>query len=435
MLVVPDHRQSGLAFTCYGVLVAAASVIAYYCHKKVDYLFIDEFFHIRQAQTYLSGNFKEWDDKITTPPGLYWLGYGFIKLFNLKDSITNWRAVNLFGGLLVFPIVLWFFPQRQWWIATIVGQPLIYTYYFLFYTDVWSTIFVVAALVASMVPTGPRLLLGGILGFISLWFRQTNILWVAFVLSIALDYHARGKFGWNRLKPFLSGLLSVKVVPFYATFAAFAGFVWQNGGITLGDKSNHQVSFHSAQVLYCLLFICAFTWPAWLSPKLARDYLRAWTRYYGLSAVLQVAIIYGLVKIIEYGTTVHPFLVADNRHYSFYIYRKLFKRAGIWMAPVYHACGWVVVNQLLQARRLSWITTSTFFGAMVLTLVPSPLFEPRYYIVPVVVFRMFINSAPGKWRNLVEFSYLMAIITFVFAVFFGYEFPWDTEYHPQRIIW
>lgn len=31
----------------------------------------DEVFHIPQAQKYCQGKFKEWDDKITTPPGLY----------------------------------------------------------------------------------------------------------------------------------------------------------------------------------------------------------------------------------------------------------------------------------------------------------------------------------------------------------------------------
>lgn len=435
MLIVRDQRQLGLAFTCYGVLVAVALVIAYLCHSKVDYLFIDEFFHVRQAQRYLGGNYKQWDDKITTPPGLYWLAYAFMKVFHLKDCVTSWRAVNLVGGLFVFPFVLSFFPQRQWWLVTIVAQPLLFTYYFLFYTDVWSTIFVVAALIAAMVPTGRRCVASGILGFISLWFRQTNIVWLAFVLSVALDYLARGRLGLDRLKPFLKGLLLRRLIPFYTVFIAFAAFVWVNKGITLGDKLNHEVSFHTAQVLYCVFFICAFTWPAWLLPKVGRDYIRSWTRWYGLLAILQAAIMFVLVQVIEHGTTVHPFLKADNRHYLFYMYRKLFKKAGIWMAPIYHVCGWVVANQLHLARRLSWITTSTFFGAMILTLVPLPLFEPRYYIIPVVVFRMFIHLAPGKWRNLVEFLYLLAIIAFVFAVFFSYEFPWATEIHPQRIIW
>lgn len=31
----------------------------------------DEIFHVPQAQKYCEGRFTEWDDKITTPPGLY----------------------------------------------------------------------------------------------------------------------------------------------------------------------------------------------------------------------------------------------------------------------------------------------------------------------------------------------------------------------------
>lgn len=33
--------------------------------------YLDEVFHIPQAQKYCQGRWLEWDDKITTPPGLY----------------------------------------------------------------------------------------------------------------------------------------------------------------------------------------------------------------------------------------------------------------------------------------------------------------------------------------------------------------------------
>ena len=33
--------------------------------------YIDEIFHIPQAQAYCQGDFLYWDNKITTPPGLY----------------------------------------------------------------------------------------------------------------------------------------------------------------------------------------------------------------------------------------------------------------------------------------------------------------------------------------------------------------------------
>jgi alpha-1,2-glucosyltransferase len=33
--------------------------------------YIDEIFHIPQVKAYCTGDFAQWDDKITTPPGLY----------------------------------------------------------------------------------------------------------------------------------------------------------------------------------------------------------------------------------------------------------------------------------------------------------------------------------------------------------------------------
>ena len=42
-------------------------------HKVLE-PYMDEVFHVGQTQTYLAGNWTEWDPKITTPPGLYGVG-------------------------------------------------------------------------------------------------------------------------------------------------------------------------------------------------------------------------------------------------------------------------------------------------------------------------------------------------------------------------
>lgn len=54
--------------------------------KNVDKPYMDEIFHVTQAQTYCDGNFTEWNDKITTLPGLY-----------LLNSIPARLAFTLFG--------------------------------------------------------------------------------------------------------------------------------------------------------------------------------------------------------------------------------------------------------------------------------------------------------------------------------------------------
>jgi hypothetical protein len=41
---------------------------------NADMAIQDEVFHIPQAQAYCKGRWGHWDDKITTPPGLYVLG-------------------------------------------------------------------------------------------------------------------------------------------------------------------------------------------------------------------------------------------------------------------------------------------------------------------------------------------------------------------------
>lgn len=417
MLVVP--RLPKLEPFCYLLTVVVAAAIAYRCSRDVNYQFIDEFFHVRQAQTYLEGQFDQWDNKITTPPGLYWLAYIYIKGLPLSGEITSLRSLNLVGGLVALPMVLSQFPNKTFWPVLIVVQPLLFCYYFLFYTDVWSTVFVVASLVAA---TRRKPWLSGAFGLVLLWFRQTNIIWVAFILLLWAD-HSRRERGLERIQPFIRNLLRPGAIPYYINFALFRLFLKINGGITFGDKENHQISVHGVQVLYCTMFICLFTWPTWLS----KDVVCSYFRFIKTNVVVNLLAAAAIAATIKYTTIVHPFLLADNRHYTFYLWRRVIGPLGVAATPGYHFCGWVVLSQL----RVSWISIITFVGALVLTLVPLPLFEPRYYIVPVVLFRMYTRGR----RPLLEYAWLMAINLAVALVFFRYTFSWETEPFPQRIIW
>lgn len=50
--------------------------------------YMDEVFHIPQAQKYCSGRFREWDPKITTLPGLYLISVGV--LHPLSRGLERW---------------------------------------------------------------------------------------------------------------------------------------------------------------------------------------------------------------------------------------------------------------------------------------------------------------------------------------------------------
>lgn len=423
--------------------------MAQYVHNDVRYPFIDEYFHINQCKHYCQHDFYSWDTKITTPPGLYILGTVYNHLLRSLRipnpcGLTALRSLNLIGGLCVLPLIL---PRsRNYWKVNIVSIPILYTYYFLFYTDVWSTILVVWTVsVLLQNPSTKGAVLANLIGFGSLFFRQTNITWLLFTAVIMIDRRRASSRGfWESVKLFV--IQSIKdwklLAPFAINGALFTGFALYNGGITLGDKENHQFSLHLVQIWYCAAFIAFFTTPVWLSKSTMRAYLSFLFGSIPRTAITGLAV-FALKYVVENFTVVHPFLLADNRHYTFYIYRKILlkKYAEYLVLPVYHFSSWIVIHLLSAARlrsrqSLSTILIIAYVVITSLTLIPSPLFEPRYYIVPLVLLRMFSHPIENPARtHMLEFVWYAMINAIVFIVFFSYEFTWITQPGIQRIIW
>lgn len=435
------------------IFAALSTTIARNVHLHVTHPFIDEIFHLRQAATYCAHDFYNWDNKITTPPGLYVLATAFqhvLKVAGIPDlcGYTALRSLNLIGGVLVLPLVLSLVRTNNFWKTNVVLLPLLYTYYFLFYTDVWLTVLVVAAiLILHRWPDAKGAVASNVLGFASLWFRQTNIVWLAFAAVVLVDCRRKRTTTFkNEVVSFVGQALAdwLFLLPYIANFALFGAFVKWNGGITFGDKENHQVSVHLAQILYCAAALAIFTLPLWFSRKTLRLYTEfAFTGHYGLNTISTILSCAVLHYVVANFTVVHPFLLADNRHYTFYVCRKILSRkhAELMLVPAYHFCCWLVVYLLKDSHKSTLSLKPTgilaFLGATVLTLVPSPLFEPRYYIVPLVVFRIFIRPKSDNvtQNHLYEFLWYTFINAVVFIVFFNYEFTWLTEPGIQRIIW
>ncbi|KAG7858761.1 hypothetical protein KL939_002883 [Ogataea angusta] len=242
-------------------------------NELVNYTFIDEIFHVNQVKEYWNGNFDSWDSKITTPPGLYYLAYWWLKLTGLEFSIANLRLLNLFGGVLLIITTLVVKKRYNPGLSalSLFSSPLLTIYYTLFYTDIWSTILIVQSFVAavSVRPTLTSATLSCLLGSISLLYRQTNIVWLAFALAVIVDKLAKNNYrdiAQYDVAVFLrKAFASWKIViPYAMVLIAFINFVISNGGITMGDKDNHVIVPHLAQVFYCFTFITSFSAPLWL---------------------------------------------------------------------------------------------------------------------------------------------------------------------------
>lgn len=100
---------------------------------------------------------------------------------------------------------------------------------------------------------------------------------------------------------------------------------------------------------------------------------------------------------VHHGSVAHPYLLADNRHYTFYIWKNVLGRSAavrVALAPVYAACAYEVVSRL--ARCGGVLLAGGFVACAVAALLPAGLLEFRYFSVPTLLFVAHLR--PPHWR-------------------------------------
>ncbi|CAK1597983.1 unnamed protein product [Parnassius mnemosyne] len=115
---------------------------------------VDELYHLPQGMSYCNHNFTYWNEKITTPPGLYLVSTAFVSPY-LTCNIYNLRFVNLLAScinLLLFSSMLRFiYGSHSESPVKIVLQalnltilPPMYFFSHIYYTDTLSMTFLLA---------------------------------------------------------------------------------------------------------------------------------------------------------------------------------------------------------------------------------------------------------------------------------------------------
>ncbi|CAK7212860.1 glucosyltransferase [Sporothrix bragantina] len=180
--------------------------------------YLDEFFHVPQAQKYCARQWYDWDDKITTPPGLYLVSVAMETMWSgIKNGCDIWalRGANTVAIMLValtasacraaleqqkntskaaarngYQGAMSFFALHSGFNVALL--PVLFFFSALYYTDVYSTLAVLLAyrlhLFRISVPALEPLpawsdLLALVVGFATLAMRQTNIFWVVVYLG------------------------------------------------------------------------------------------------------------------------------------------------------------------------------------------------------------------------------------------------------------
>eukprot|EP00736_Rhodelphis_marinus_P013472 Rmarinus@m.17596 len=388
-----------ILFTAHGVLwnISTSMVPEYY---------MDEVFHGPQTELYCSGEWRKWNDKITTPPGVYIASVALSKVIGLFLS-KSWCGLPLFRAtsalyhgitsLVVHEILGTLHPtshenQRFWRVLLICCFP---PYFFLggllYYTDSLSVLLVMLSLLSSF---HRRPWISALFALASVGVRQTNIVWGIFSgilpLILSLDSTLNPVRVFRQLWQNRLSVLST-TLPFVLLAAMFAAFVVWNGGIVLGDRSAHQSSAHLSQAIYFTLTLVGFGLPV--------RFLRWFSRSCGVShspgprgSLRTLVPFWGVfVLAAHYGTIAHPYLLADNRHYTFYIWKNVLGRSP-WVR--YAVAAFAATG--LDVARVSLLQGLGPLGCLAMligtcaVLIPAPLLEFRYFIMPYFFAMLFV---------------------------------------------
>jgi alpha-1,2-glucosyltransferase len=435
---------------------------------------MDEIFHVPQTRKYCNGEFDTYDEKITTLPGFYLVGSAYAKvlsIFGIADmdfscSTNGLRLLNSHIAISFLMSLVWCRAiiikeetsyARVLWSLSIFLFPTIFFYYFLVYTDTLSitSLVIVYAISQQEVKAGglqtsiPPLqrifthlatFFGAILAIFS---RQTNAVWLLFIIGTnALDLMlANGSIkedrtlGPRQLCTFIGALLRnaptifAALWPLIIPVLMFVVFVYINGGVVVGDKENHAPVVHFAMPLH-LVVATAFSMGPFGLFALSKDMLRH-TRLYIGGGIWKALSFFGICTavcavtalVLYFGCLSHPFLLADNRHYTFYLWKYIFSKpeARILLAPVYAMCGAFSTWKLRERRGPLWITI--FAVAAILSLVPAHLFEPRYFTPGLVLAQLNMPSTSPSASVLASCVFLMANWATI-HVFISMHFEW-----------
>lgn len=500
-----------------GLWVIPISILV---NRIVPEPYMDEIFHIPQAQQYCNGNFKSWDPMITTPPGLYYLSLAHIaslfpgtlllqQIMSFSDlcSTAILRCVNgvlaVLCSILVYETITELWPaldrKRATLYAVIVSlYPLHWFFTYLYYTDVASLTLFLAMYLMSL---KKRYLLSALLGALAVCIRQTNIIWMFFVactsvIDLIMNHHRHrgnvwksnvtvgektvispeedfsGNPGFRRRKgksavddltqvvpsetvisrsqP--SGLIDeIQLIliqvwhlkwdllacfsPFLVVLGAFVAFVYWNGSIVLGAKEAHAVSPHFAQIWYFAVVSAMFTAPFHFTLGRAVSLLRSFWK----NRLISFAFVFGAFAAgllsVHFFSIAHPYLLADNRHYPFYIWRKVIKAhwAVTYLLVPLYVYSWISILEILGKTK-SRIWVLAYFLASAAMLVPAPLVEFRYYTIPFFIFML--NCANFEIRKWLLMGILfVGINIFTLWMFLFRPFHWYHEPGVQRFIW
>ncbi len=379
----------------------------------------DEAVHQYQINWFKNGRFEVF--KYTTMIPLYHAVIAAVSKLLGLSSLNGLRFTNMLyaAGLVpaMYFLVRGFYPNESVSrTLLLVFTPFLFPLFFITYTDLPSLMFVLFMIERAW---NKHYFWAAVLALFAVLMRQPNIIWVAFTcclialstaqeMSVGLSFKADGDKKGLLDKAYLITLLE-RTQFFIIIFFLFIGFVIWNGGVALGDAEHHPISFNLSNLYFFLLvgFVVFLPFNIEQLGNIKKLIQSHWW----------ILVLLAVCFVIYFYTYEHPHKY--NRTSLAFYRHNLF---------IHYTCD-ILPLRILSFIPMAWMSLSFVtairtgaYGAQILLLlpfallsfVPLPLIEQRYYFVSLTLF-LAMRPSISNWStgiNLFVFVGLCAYILF-----------------------
>lgn len=366
-------------------------VSSFFLVEKSGVLFVDENFHYAQIKSLLNGDLVL-NTGILMYPGYHLVIAGIGKLL----SSNNYSVLRFFPfifslySVIVFLLTAKIIDRKNAFYKTLLYAclPVLFPYFFLLYTDVFSIFLVLAAFYLSL---RKKYFSSSVSATLSMFVRQNN-------LPIVFIYYL-----WRKSRFYLLG------------FIIFALGAWQLEG-SIGKtfaRDNLTLSIYSLSNIYFTLFVLFFLF---LPQNLVK--FREITAVFAKKKTIFLFFLGFLIYWVSF-VPVHPY----NRDIWF-LHNRIFKFFSL--NPVAKTAFYLIIfYEILALSRTKLIKKEYywFYPAVFFSLLPLSMVEFRYAILPAALILLFQKIKDRRLLVIQGVIFLGLSIFFLWGTVTGNFFP------------
>ncbi|KAL0338315.1 UNVERIFIED_CONTAM: actin [Sesamum angustifolium] len=295
-----------------------------------------------------------------------------------STSVLN-GVLSVLCSILVYEIITHLRPslddKKATFRAVVLSlYPVHWFFTFLYYTDVAS---LTAVLAMYLLILKKKFLLSSLLGALSVLIRQTNIIWMLFVACAGVI-----EFAQSHQRN------SAEVVEFSRSK--------EKDDLSANVLKMRMRFSHFAQLLYFAVVSAVFMLPVHFSLGQVAVLFQQFRKNKLLNFFQWLMALTVSFLSVQFFSIAHPYLLADNRHYTFYLWRKVINfhsSTKYLMVPLYVYSWFSIVSNLAKNQDALVLV---YFVACAASLIPAPLIEFRYYTIPFFFLILHTNITGHK---------------------------------------